>query len=138
MFSSDEVKEEEANKVGPGTASKLKSAYQFAKKHWMFFNNFLFLGSEIIDLMFVVTLFVNKLYWFGCIYLSADILPAIVYMRHRFHQEKSWKVLVKILSAQVVYFSYKKFIAGRLTTARNWPYFSLTCILLSNNIFNKE
>ena len=80
-----------------GMASKLKSAFQFTKKHWMFFNNFLFLGSEIIDIMFVVTLFLNRLYWFGCICLSADLLPALVYMMHRYHHEKSWKVLVRII-----------------------------------------
>ena len=78
-----------------GVSSKLSSAFQFAKRHWMFFNNFLFLLSEILDIMFVITLFLNKLYWFGCIYLAADILPALVYMSYRFHQEKSWKVLVQ-------------------------------------------
>ena len=85
-------------------ASRLRSAFRFAARHWMFFSNFLFLGSEIIDIMFVVTLFLNRLYWFGCIYLSADILPALVYMRHRFRQERSWRVVVHISIENVEHF----------------------------------
>jgi len=64
----------------------------------MFFKNIVFLIGEIIDLVFVVTLFMRGQFWFGAMYLSADILPAIVFMYHWYmlQEEKNWKFLVNL------------------------------------------
>ena len=70
---------------------------EYARKHWLCFTTLTVVIDQLTDIAVFVTLFVLKQYWFAGLYLSVDLLPAMVFMLHKYKTEKSWKVLVSIL-----------------------------------------
>jgi hypothetical protein len=58
----------------------------------------LIVGDQIIDLIFFVRLLNVAEYFFAAVYLTVDLLPAIVIMWQKFPTESIWTVLVCFIS----------------------------------------
>jgi hypothetical protein len=64
----------------------------------LLFKTLTIVSDQIIDIILVATLFIVKEYWFAVVYLAVDLFPAAVIMWQKFQTEKSWRVLVCIIS----------------------------------------
>jgi hypothetical protein len=64
----------------------------------LLFKTLTIVSDQIIDIILVATLFIVEEYWFAVVYLAVDLFPAAVIMWQKFQTEKSWRVLVCIIS----------------------------------------
>ena len=50
--------------------------------------------DQLTDLILIVTLVILGKFWFAAVYLVADIMPALIIIWQKFHEERTWRVLV--------------------------------------------